>query len=79
MQFLEFLFVPTILFMVLVLPIWLVLHYGAKKKMGRGLTESDQESLDQLLRQLDEATARIETLESILDAKNPNWKSDIDS
>jgi phage shock protein B len=76
MQFLDFLFVPTILFMVIVMPVWLVLHYKSKGKNGQGLGEDDQAVLDDLLRTLDTLGERMETLESILDDSNPRWRSD---
>jgi phage shock protein B len=76
MQFLDFMFVPTILFMVVVMPIWLVMHYKHKNKTSRGLSEDDQAVLDDLLRGLDSLTERMETLESILDDRNPRWRRD---
>jgi phage shock protein B len=74
MQFLDFIFVPTILFMVIVMPLWLIMHYRYKSKTGGGLTESDQATLDDLLRTLDRLTDRMETLESILDDRHPRWR-----
>ncbi|EAR07842.1 envelope stress response membrane protein PspB [Reinekea blandensis] len=76
MQFFEFLFVPTILFMVVVMPIWLVMHYKHKSKTSRGLSDSDQATLDDLLRTLDSLADRMEALESILDERNPRWRRD---
>ena len=35
MQFLDFMMVPTVLFMVVVMPLWLVMHYRAKGKTSR--------------------------------------------
>ncbi|MBU2864459.1 envelope stress response membrane protein PspB [Reinekea marina] len=74
MQFFDFIFVPTILFLVIVMPLWLIMHYRYKSKNSRGLTESDQAVLDDLLRTLDKLTDRMETLESILDARSPQWR-----
>lgn len=76
MNFLEFLFVPTILFMVVVMPIWLVMHYKHKGKTGRGLNDDDQATLDDLLRSLDDMADRMDALESILDDRNPRWRQD---
>jgi len=74
MSFWSFLFVPTVLFMVIVAPIWIVVHYRAKNHESVGLSGSEQESLDNLLAKLDQLTDRIHTLEEILDAKHPDWQ-----
>lgn len=76
MQFFDFMFVPTILFMVVVMPIWLVMHYKQKGKTNLGLSDDDQAVLDDLLRGLDSLTDRMEALESILDERNPRWRRD---
>lgn len=76
MTFFEFLIVPTILFMVVVMPIWLVMHYKSKNRTGRGLNDDDQAVLDDLLRTLDSLADRMEALESILDERNPRWRRD---
>jgi phage shock protein B len=78
MQFFDFMMVPTVLFMVVVMPIWLVMHYRAKGKTGRGLANDDQAILDDLLRTLDSLSARMATLESILDERNPRWRNEAD-
>jgi len=74
MQFFEFMSVPTILFMVVVMPIWLVMHYKSKGKTGSGLSDDDQAVLDDLLRTLDVLADRMEALESIIDESNPRWR-----
>ncbi|GGX76297.1 envelope stress response membrane protein PspB [Saccharospirillum salsuginis] len=78
MNFFEYLFVPTILFMVVVLPIWLTMHYRHKGRLNSGLTQEDQATLDDLLRTLDNMADRVEALESILDERNPRWKRGTD-
>ncbi|MEJ2046024.1 MAG: envelope stress response membrane protein PspB [Reinekea sp.] len=76
MQLLDFMFVPTILFMVIVMPLWLVMHYRYKSKTSSGLNEDDQAVLDDLLRTLDSLADRVEALESILDERNSQWRRD---
>jgi len=74
MHFFEFLFVPTILFLVVVMPIWLVLDYRLYGRTRQGLSEDDQVKLDDLLRTLDKVVDRVDALEGILDERSPRWK-----
>ncbi|TCS43813.1 envelope stress response membrane protein PspB [Reinekea marinisedimentorum] len=76
MQFFDFMFVPAILFITIVMPIWLILHYRAQGRAGGALNENDHQALDDLLRNLDKLSERIETLEAILDDSNPRWRED---
>lgn len=68
--------VPLILFLVVVVPIWLVLHYRSKRRVDSTTaqaigTEGDVTELWQAARRMEE---RIRTLERILDADTPNWR-----
>lgn len=74
MEFLQFMSVPTILFMVVVAPIWLTMHYRSVNRSSRGLSEEDRESIEHMLVTVDKLTDRIGTLESILDADHPDWR-----
>lgn len=70
----EILMVPIIIFMVIVAPIWLVLHYRSKRQVGQGLTEEEFVLLNDLKQQADKMSQRIETLEAILDSEAPQWR-----
>jgi len=74
MEFFQFMFVPTILFMVVVAPIWISMHYRSVNKSSRSLSEEDRESIEHMLETVDKLTDRIGTLESILDADHPEWR-----
>ncbi len=74
MEFLKFMFVPTILFMTVVAPIWISMHYRSVNKSSRSLSEEDRESIEHMLETVDKLTDRIGTLESILDADYPDWR-----
>lgn len=74
MSFWTFLFVPTIIFLVMVAPIWIVMHYRAKDKERAGISAEEQQSLDSLLENLDKLTHRIDALEEILNEEQPGWK-----
>jgi|GEM_PF-170432 len=69
-----FFFVPTVVFVSLVLPLWLVLHYWSKSRMSKGLSEQERETLDQAMEHAERLEQRIRTLETILDAEHPEWR-----
>lgn len=70
----DVLMAPIIIFMVIVAPIWLVLHYRSKRQVSQGLTEEEFTQLNDLIAKADKMAARIETLEAILDAESPEWR-----
>lgn len=70
----EMLFVPMILFMVVVAPTWIVMHYRSVNRSSRHLTEEDQQALEDMLVAVDQLVGRVESLESILDADHPDWR-----
>lgn len=70
----EVIMVPLIVFMTIVAPIWIVMHYRTLGKKSQGLSMDEHTKLQQLVRTADAMTARIETLEKILDAETPDWR-----
>ena len=70
----EMLFVPMVLFMVIVAPTWIVMHYRSTNRSRSQLSESDRQSLEDMLVAVDQMADRIESLESILDADHPDWR-----
>jgi phage shock protein B len=66
---------PIILFVVIVAPIWIILHYRSKRKMNQGLNEEERESLALLADQAKRLRERVQTLERILDADTPGWRN----
>jgi len=79
MKMLEFLFVPTILFLTVVAPVWIVMHYRSLKGSSRGLDPDDVQSVEKMLETLDQMSERIEALESILQHDHPNWRQHVRS
>lgn len=75
----EMLFVPMILFMILVAPIWIIMHYRSLNRSSRSLSNEDRESLDHMLASADKLNERIASLESILDADHPSWREQVNS
>ena len=74
MKFFEFMFVPTILFIVIVLPVWISMHYSALKRSSRSLGKEDRETVDHILETVDKLNDRIHTLETLLDSDYPDWR-----
>ncbi|MBV1909645.1 MAG: envelope stress response membrane protein PspB [Kangiellaceae bacterium] len=65
---------PIILFMVVVAPIWIVMHYRSKGTKQGGISEAEHGRLKELTEIADSMLVRIETLESILDKETPDWR-----
>jgi phage shock protein B len=74
MKMLEFLFVPTILFLSVVAPVWIIMHYKSARKSSRSLNQSDLKLLEELLVDVDKMAERIDALEAILDQETPQWR-----
>ncbi|RUO79433.1 envelope stress response membrane protein PspB [Pseudidiomarina taiwanensis] len=74
MDFETIIVAPLILFMIFVAPIWVIMHYKAKRKMSEGLSAEDLATLQSLARQGEKMRERIKTLEAILDAESPEWR-----
>ena len=66
---------PVIIFMMIVAPIWLILHYRSKRQVSQGLSEEEYIQLSDLSETADKMADRIKTLEAILDAETPDWRS----
>ena len=72
----EMLFVPMVLFMVIVAPTWIIMHYRNVNRSSSQLSEDDRQSLEEMLVAVDQMADRIGSLESILDADHPNWRQE---
>ncbi|NEZ03389.1 envelope stress response membrane protein PspB [Wenzhouxiangella sp. XN201] len=71
----DIVFVPLIIFMVIVAPIWLILHYATRNSANRSLNSKDEALLEDLHDTARKMEERIHTLERILDDDSPNWRS----
>jgi phage shock protein B len=67
-------FVPTIVFLVIVAPLWILMHYRSKQRTRSELSEDERQALDLLQVRAERMAERIETLESILDDETPGWR-----
>ncbi len=67
-------FVPVVIFLVVVAPIWIIFHYKSKSNVVNGLSAGERAELDEMIEVANKMAARIETLESILDVESPDWR-----
>ena len=61
MMDLEILVAPIIIFMVIVAPLWLILHYRSKKQVSQGLSEHEHRQLIELANKAEKMAERVET------------------
>ena len=66
--------VPTVLFLTIVAPVWIYMHYRSKQKAQGALSAEEREQLEMLSAHADRMVDRIETLEAILDSETPGWR-----
>jgi phage shock protein B len=67
-------FVPTVVFLVVVAPLWILMHYRSKQRARSELSEDERQLLEVLSVRADQMAERIETLEAILDDETPGWR-----
>ncbi len=53
---------------------WLILHYLTRWKSGRGISQQDEMLLDDLHDMARRLDGRLDSIERIIAADNPNWK-----
>nr|WP_277601496.1 envelope stress response membrane protein PspB [Thalassotalea sp. G2M2-11] len=73
----EIIVAPVIIFMLVVAPIWLILHYRSKRQISQGFSEEEYIQLAELSELADKMADRIKTLEAILDAETPDWRNKV--
>lgn len=74
-MFPDFIFPLLVVFLVIVLPIWLVMHYTTRNSANRRLNSKDEALLEDLNDSARRMEDRIRTLERILDADSPDWRN----
>ncbi len=67
--------VPLIIFMLVVAPLWLALHYRSSRKASDGLSDEELQTLNELAQKAERLQHRVATLEKILDAESSDWRS----
>lgn len=75
MEMSEMIFVPLILFILFVAPVWLWLHYRERQRereaKGKVEVSTDSANLAEAATRMEQ---RITALEALLDAESPDWR-----
>ena len=66
--------VVGVLFVVLVLPLVIVMHYVTKWKGTRTLSGEEEQMLEELWESAQRMQSRVNALETILDDEVPDWR-----
>lgn len=66
--------VPIIIFLVIVAPIWLSLHYRSQREANQGLNDEELDQLNELAHKAESLGERVKILESLLDVEAPGWR-----
>lgn len=77
MGVLEFVFVPLVLFLSIVAPIWIIAHYVSNWRASKSLSGEDEKLLSELWQSATRMESRINSLERILDEEAPDWRKQI--
>lgn len=72
--FAELLQIAIILFLVIPLPLFIILHFITKWKQSREMTGGDERMLEELWQLAERLEGRLESLETILDNETPGWR-----
>lgn len=75
MSTMVFFFVPTVIFLTVVLPMWLILHYWTRARQDKGLSDEERHSLEEAMALAERLEQRVATLETILDAEHAGWRT----
>ena len=69
-----FIFVPLLVFVVFVAPIWIIAHYVTRWRTAKTLSAEDEKLLGDLWQVAERLEKRIDSIERILDADSPEWR-----
>ncbi len=70
----EFIWVPLILFLAFVAPIWIIAHYVTRWRTAKTLSSEDQKLLAELWKGADRMEGRLNNVERILDVEAADWR-----
>jgi phage shock protein B len=75
MQMTTALFVLTIIFMTVIVPLFVIMHYTTKWKATKGLSDDEHQMLEDLWKESQSMQSRVNALETILDSEVPDWRN----
>lgn len=64
-----------ILFMVVVAPVWILLHYITRWKSTKTISNEDETLLADLWESAEKIEARLNNIERIIDTDAPDWRN----
>jgi phage shock protein B len=67
-------FVITVIFLTVVAPLVIIMHYVTKWKATQGLSDDEQRLLEDLWKNSQEMESRLNALETILNDEVPEWR-----
>ncbi len=70
----ETMYILGILFVTIVLPLWIILHYVTKWKKSRELSGTEEEMIEEIWALSQNMESRLNALETILDDEVPDWR-----
>jgi phage shock protein B len=68
-------FVLAIVFMTVVVPFVVIMHYSTKWKATKGLSDDEHKMLEDLWKEGQAMQSRVNALETILDNEVPDWRT----
>ena len=74
MQLTTAMFVLTIIFMTVIVPLFVIMHYTTKWKATKGLSDDEHQMLEDLWKEAQAMQGRVNALETILDSEVPDWR-----
>lgn len=67
-------FVPVVIFLTIVAPVWIFMHYRSKQRAQGVLSDDERLELETLSAHAERMMDRVDTLEAILDTETPGWR-----
>jgi phage shock protein B len=68
-------FVLALIFMAVIAPLFVIMHYTTKWKATKGLSDDEHQMLEDLWKQSQAMQSRVNALETILDSEVPDWRN----
>jgi len=68
------LFFLAIIFMAVIVPLVVIMHYTTKWKATKGLSDDERRMLEDLWNESQRMQSRVNALETILDNEAPDWR-----